>query len=70
MNAILELEQEVKELPLNEYSDFREWFLQYDNEVWDNQIKNDSENGFLDFLINEVKDDMKTGKFKQLFNTF
>ena len=42
MQALKEIEKEVQEPPSSEYPNFRTWFYQYDNDVWDTNIENDS----------------------------
>jgi len=66
MQALKEIEKEVEDLPASEYSVFRTWFYQYDNDVWDINIKNDSDAGKLDFLIDEYKKEKMSGNLKNL----
>lgn len=66
MQALKEIEKEVQDLSSSEYSNFRTWFYQYDNDVWDTNVKNDSDAGKLDFLIDEYKAEKKSGNLKSL----
>ncbi len=54
MLALKEIEKEILTLPKKDYSNLRNWFYSQDSEKWDDQIKQDSESGKLDFLINEA----------------
>ena len=55
MLALKDIEKEILTLPQKDYSDLRTWFYSQDLKKWDNEIKQDSESGKLDFLINELK---------------
>jgi hypothetical protein len=66
MLALKEIEKEVTSLPKKKYSDFRKWFYSYDFKNWDQQIKDDSISGKLDFLIDEAMNEKAHGKLKQL----
>ena len=66
MPALKEIEEDVQSLQSHEYTSFRKWFYKYDNEVWDNELKNDSDGGALDFLIDEANDELARGKLKKI----
>jgi hypothetical protein len=66
MIALEELEKEVMALTKTMYADFRKWFLEQDFANWDKEIKQDSESGKLDFLIQEAQSEMKSGNLKPL----
>jgi hypothetical protein len=66
MLALQDIEKEVISLSKNKYSDFRKWFYSYDFEHWDNEIKEDSKSGKLDFLIKEVLEEKTLGELKSL----
>jgi len=66
MQALKEIEKEVQEPPSSEYPNFRTWFYQYDNDVWDTNIEEDSASGKLDFLIDEAFEEKRKGKLKEL----
>ena len=68
MLALKEIEKEILTLPKKDYSNLRNWFYSQDSEKWDDQIKQNSESGKLDFLINEAlseknKNELKTNSF-------
>ena len=66
MTRLEELVTAVSNLPENEYSQFRQWFLQKDWEKWDKQIEADSASGRLDFLAREAREAKKAGKLRDL----
>jgi len=51
---IEEIENAVTSLPIEEYRQFRNWFLERDWMQWDKKIQADSESGKLDFLVKEA----------------
>ena len=66
MSEIEELETRVRQLPKEDFSRFRDWFLQLDDELWDAQIKSDFQAGKLDRLIENARDEMSRGKAREL----
>jgi hypothetical protein len=66
MTGIEEIEKAVASLPVEEYRQFREWFLERDWAQWDKQIQADSESGKLDFLVKEAMDEKIRGKLRDL----
>ena len=66
MLALKEIEKEILTLPKKDYSNLRNWFYSQDSEKWDDQIKQDSESGKLDFLINEALSEKSKNKLKNL----
>ncbi len=54
MTKIEELEKKIEELSSGELSLFREWFANFDAEVWDRQIESDAADGELDSLADEA----------------
>jgi len=66
MLALKKIEKEILTLPEKDYSNLRIWFYSQDSEKWDNEIKQDSESGKLDFLINEALIEKSQDKLKNL----
>ena len=66
MTRLEEIEQPVKELPQNDYSRFREWFLELDWRRWDDEIEADAAVGKLDFLIHEAQQAKASGRLVNL----
>jgi predicted RNase H-like HicB family nuclease len=54
MGTLNEILQEFRSLKTSEYLNLRGWFSKKDWERWDEKIKRDSEEGRLDFLIEEA----------------
>ncbi len=66
MSKINEIKTAIEALPDDEYIKLRQWFSEKDWQKWDEQIKEDSESGKLDFLIKEAFDQKGYDKLKKL----
>ena len=66
MSAVEQLEQQVQSLSPAELSQYRAWFLAYDEQLWDQQIAADRKAGKLDKLIAEAHADFQAGKARKL----
>ena len=64
--TIQEIEQAITELSPEELAHFREWFEEFDAQVWDEQFERDARSGKLDNLTRKAKSDFQTGKAKEL----
>jgi hypothetical protein len=64
--TIQELEQAVSELSPKELARFRQWFEEFDAELWDEQFENDAKSGKLDNLASKAIADFRAGKAKEL----
>jgi len=61
-----QLEKAISELPADQLSKFREWFLKFDAEKWDQQVEDDVAEGRLDQLAEEAIRDHHAGKTTRL----
>ena len=66
MSKIEELKHEIDELPKKDFSRLRKWIAEKDWQIWDKEIVSDSQDGTLDFLINEAKDAKQKGNLEDL----
>jgi hypothetical protein len=66
MLSIQTIEQAIQQLPKNELTEFRRWFIQFDESVWAVQIEADAQAGKLDALAAEALDEYKNGKAREL----
>ena len=64
--SIKEIEQAVSKLSRDELAAFRKWFIEFDWEAWDREIEEDVASGRLDAVIQEVDDDIRTGRVSDL----
>ena len=66
MGAIEKLELLVKSLSPEELARFREWFAEFDAQIWDRQIEADAAAGKLDRLIDESMAEHRANKSRPL----
>ncbi len=66
MSELEQLEQQVLNLPPQDLAQFREWFLELDARLWDQQIEADLKGGKLDARIEEARAEFKIGKARKL----
>ena len=66
MTMLIKIEEEVKNLPEQEFNKFREWFQDYESKKWDAEIEDDIKQGRLDSLAEEAINDFKNGKYRYI----
>lgn len=66
MSSVNEIETAVARLSREELARFRNWFADFDAEVWDGQFEADVAAGRLDALANEALRDLDEGRCRDL----
>ena len=66
MSRLENIEGEVMELSPEELSAFREWFAEFDAEIWDRQFASDVKTGKLDELAERALRDHAGGLSTEL----
>ena len=66
MSKIEEIENKIRNLSPAELSAFREWFLEFDARVWDQQIEADATAGKLDQLADSAIEAHRRGESSEL----
>ena len=66
MGAVEKIELLIKSLSPEELAQFREWFADFDAQIWDRQIQTDTAAGKLDRLIDESMADHRANKSRPL----
>ena len=66
MTEIDELETRIRNLPKEDFSKFRDWFYQIEDELWDQQIKSDFKAGKFDKLIEKARTEFAQNKARKL----
>jgi len=64
MSTVEEIEQAVVELPPSELARLAAWMREYDAEVWDRQMEEDSASGKLDVLFEQADQERKAGRLR------
>ena len=66
MSEVEELETRVRNLPKEEFTKFRDWFFELENDLWDNQIQSDFRAGKFNKLIEKAREEFAQGKAREL----
>jgi len=66
MGKVEKIEAEIQELSPQELTEFREWFVNYDAELWDRQFEADATSGNLDSLAERALRDHAAGRSTKL----
>jgi hypothetical protein len=66
MSTIEQIEEAVKQLTPQDLAVFRDWFAEYDAEIWDRQLEADVAAGRLNALAQEALNDLKEGRCTDL----
>jgi hypothetical protein len=66
MSELEQLERRVQSLSPDDLAKFREWFLELDAQIWDQQIAEDLKAGKLDRLIAEAREDFAAGRAREI----
>ncbi|MCX6629321.1 MAG: hypothetical protein NTW28_17020, partial [Candidatus Solibacter sp.] len=61
-SRIEQIEGQVKSLSADELKAFRDWFAEFDADVWDEQIEADAKSGKLRSLAERAHVDHETGR--------
>jgi hypothetical protein len=66
MSTVKEIESAIQKLKPEEIHAVADWLQEYREELWDKQIETDAKAGRLDKLMDEAKQDYRTGHCKPL----
>ena len=66
MTRVEALEREVQSLTPEELAAFRDWFAEYDWQVWDRQLESDVAAGKLDKFAAEARAEYERGETTKL----
>jgi succinate dehydrogenase flavin-adding protein (antitoxin of CptAB toxin-antitoxin module) len=66
MSRVEQIESQIQQLSDDELRAFRNWFAEYDAEMWDQQFAHDVEAGKLDHLAERALRDHHAGKSTKL----
>ena len=66
MGKVEKIEQQVAALGPEELASFRQWFVSFDADAWDEQIAADASAGRLEGLAIQALNDHRQGKTKPL----
>ena len=62
--SVVEIEAAIKSLPKEELVRFDQWYREFLEDQWDEQIRQDARAGKLDFLLKEAQQEREAGTLK------
>ncbi|HOW74732.1 MAG TPA: hypothetical protein P5102_00830 [Candidatus Competibacteraceae bacterium] len=66
MTQLEELQVSIRSLPIEDFSKLRDWFLELENEIWDQKISDDFKAGKFNKLIEKARAEFSQGKAREL----
>lgn len=66
MTQVEELQVRIRNLPDEDFLKLRDWFLELENELWDQKISADFKAGKFNKLIEKAKAEFSQGKAREL----
>ena len=66
MSTIKELQAKITDLSQDDFVRLRDWFEEYQSQVWDQKIELDANNGALDQLADQALGDFQKGNCTEL----
>jgi hypothetical protein len=66
MSKVEAIEREVEKLTREELASFRDWFAEHDSKAWDREFEEDVAAGRLDKFAEEVLEEHRRGKTKEI----
>ena len=66
MSEVEEVEKRIRNLPREHLAQLRDWFYEFENEIWDQQIQCDFKAGKFTSLIDEARRDFAHGKVREV----
>lgn len=66
MSEVEELEARIVKLTRQDRAKLRDWFVQIDNQLWDEQIASDFKAGKFKELIGKAREELAEGKVREL----
>ena len=69
MSAVEEIEMAIMRLSPDQYSNFRGWLKDYENEMWDKEMVEDAQAGRFDSFAAEILNDLNNDHCIHLWST-
>lgn len=64
--SIKEIEQAIAQLSPSDVAELAQWFEEYQEQVWDQQIEEDVKAGKFSKLVEQAREDYEAGRSKPL----
>jgi hypothetical protein len=62
--SVVEIEAAIKSLSKEEQAQFEQWYREFSESQWDEQIRQDVRAGKLNFLLDEAREQREAGTLK------
>ena len=66
MSEVEKLEVRIRNLPGEELAKLRDWFYQFEDELWDQQIKSDFQSGKFDKMTERAREELAQGNAREI----
>ena len=66
MSEVEAIEARIRDLSPQDFASLRQWFHEFENECWDNQIASDFNAGKFNKLIEKARSEFAQGKAREL----
>lgn len=66
MSEVEAIEARIRDLPPQDFAALREWFQEFENERWDQQIAADFKAGKFNALIEKARSELAQGTAREL----
>jgi len=64
--GIHEIEEAIRQLPPDQLARFRQWYAEFDAQIWDEQFETDAKSGKLQKVAEKAIEEYRAGKSKEL----
>jgi hypothetical protein len=64
--SLAEIQSAIERLSFEERAKLAAWFHGWKDDEWDEQMRRDVANGKLDLVLNEVEDDIKASRLRDM----
>lgn len=66
MSEVEAIEARIRDLPPGDFASLRDWFHEFENERWDQQIASDFNTGKFNDMIAKARAELAQGKAQEL----
>jgi hypothetical protein len=64
--SLAEIKAAIQQLSFEQRAELAAWLHGWENDEWDEQMKRDVANGKLDVVLQEVEEDIKAGRVREM----
>ena len=64
--SLAEIKTAIEQLSIEQRAELAAWLHGWKDDEWDDQMKRDIASGNLDHVLNEIEEDIKTGRVREM----